>query len=130
MRLCFFDHVLPIGFKLQDNSPFHGLFFSFALQYNPKWMRGNLGLKLQNTPKLPNREKGYCGELITVQNIDSWRNLEKYCAGVLETIVPRGGGGGGGGTPRKIGWGFVAPSQNPYPITAEKPYPLGPHIPI
>ena len=23
------------------------------LQYNPKWMRGNFGLKLKNSPKLP-----------------------------------------------------------------------------
>ena len=56
------------------NSPFHGQFSSFALQYNPTWMRGNFGLKLQNGPKLSriyarfnciiqmsrvNREKGY-----------------------------------------------------------------------
>ena len=55
------------------NSPFHGWFFSFALQCYPTWMRGNFGLKLQNSPKLPHiharfhcnaneqsyREKGY-----------------------------------------------------------------------
>ena len=54
-------------------------------------MRGNFGIKPQNSPKLlrivlnfivmqmseANREKGYCGELIAVQNIDSWRNLKK-----------------------------------------------------
>ena len=28
-------------------------FFSFALQCNLTWVRGNFGLKLQNSPKLP-----------------------------------------------------------------------------
>ena len=60
-----------------------------------------------------------------------------------------GGGGGGGGervTPRKFGRSVYHASQNPYPTyiydqngqidtlfmtkTAEKPHPLGPHIPI
>jgi len=62
--------------------------------------------------------------------------------------VGRAGGEGGGVTPRKIGRGVRPASPNPYPIhdqdggkmakidtlfmtkTAEKPYPLGPHIPI
>ena len=35
------------------NNAFHGLFLSFALQCNPAWMRGNFGLKQQNSPKLP-----------------------------------------------------------------------------
>ena len=32
---------------------FSRLAFSFALQCNSTWMRGNFGLKLQNSPKLP-----------------------------------------------------------------------------
>ena len=36
-----------------SNSLFHGWFFSFAFQCNLTWMRGNFGLKLQNSPKLP-----------------------------------------------------------------------------
>ena len=35
-----------------SNSPFHGKFFSFALQCNPMCVQGNFRLKLQNSPKL------------------------------------------------------------------------------
>ena len=43
------------------NSPFHGYFFSFTLQCNPTCVRGNFGLKLQNSPKLPHlRARLYC----------------------------------------------------------------------
>ena len=42
------------------NSPFHGQFFSFALQCKT-WMRGNFGLKLQNSPQLPHvHARLYC----------------------------------------------------------------------
>ena len=34
-------------------SLFTDICFSFALQCDPTWMRGNLGLKLQNSPILP-----------------------------------------------------------------------------
>ena len=44
-----------------DNSTFHGKFFSFLLQCNPTWMRGNFGIKLQNSPKLPRRHVRFYG---------------------------------------------------------------------
>ena len=45
-------HMPCILYK-PENSPFHGWFFSFTLQCYPTWMRGNFGLNLQNSPKLP-----------------------------------------------------------------------------
>lgn len=37
------------------------LVFHFPLQYNPTWMRGKFGLKLQNSPKLPHTHcRFYC----------------------------------------------------------------------
>ena len=43
----------PLKSLHTNNSPFHGQFFSLALQCNPTWMRVNFRLKLQNSPKLP-----------------------------------------------------------------------------
>ena len=55
-----------------DNGPFHSWVFSFVLQCNPLWMRCNLGLKLQNSPKLPHMEAEWLGKTETpVTNISN-----------------------------------------------------------
>ena len=50
--------VMKINGKKVGNSPFDGYLSSSALQCNPTWMRGNIGQKLQNCPKLPHIHVG------------------------------------------------------------------------
>ena len=50
-----------VAVEFQWNSPFHALFFSFALQCNLTLMRGNFGVNLHTSPKLPRiHARFYC----------------------------------------------------------------------
>ena len=55
--LCFHVQVQLIASDRQvvtlTQYTFSQLIFTFALECNPTWMRGNFGQKLHNSPKLP-----------------------------------------------------------------------------
>ena len=68
---------------VQNHPPSHkcqalGYVFSLALQCNPRWMRCNFGLKLQNTRKLSHMQTRFIVMQMSKVNRENWKVKYKF----------------------------------------------------